>query len=188
MGKYTGKVFVIIKNDADMAKVIDEVGDNLIVRFYKTFCSCFFDSSALWEFHRAPEPSDINWQNMGIDPVRRCCQTGFVWFVTWIILGICIAIINTIKETEDGMKKDAEKKGDSLTDFEKQKIQGISAASSISIWAINASLKFFVRRLTMEEKQTSVTRLNISVGLKLTLARFINSSLLLVIINFSNTT
>jgi len=61
MGKYTGKVFVIIKNDADMAKVIDEVGDNLIVRFYKTFCSCFFDSSALWEFHRAPEPSDINW-------------------------------------------------------------------------------------------------------------------------------
>lgn len=86
------------------------------------------------------------------------------------------------------MKKDAEKKGDSLTDFEKQKIQGISAASSISIWAINASLKFFVRRLTMEEKQTSVTRLNISVGLKLTLARFINSSLLLVIINFSNTT
>lgn len=40
----------------------------------------------------------------------------------------------------------------------------------------------------MEEKHASITRLNISVGLKLTLARFINSSLLLVIINFNNTT
>jgi uncharacterized membrane protein YqjE len=75
-----------------------------------------------------------------------------------------------------------------LDDFEKRKIQGISAASSFAIWALNSSLKFFVRRLTMEEKHASITRLNISVGLKLTLARFINSSLLLVIINFNNTT
>jgi len=40
----------------------------------------------------------------------------------------------------------------------------------------------------MEEKHASITKLNISVGLKLTMARFINSSLLLVIINFDNTT
>jgi hypothetical protein len=191
MEKYTGKIFVVLKNDKDMAKVIEDVGDNLLVRFGKTFCSFCYDSSSLWEFYRAPEPSDINWQNMGIGAGRRCCQTGFVWFITSIILGICIAIIQTIKTKEDEIKNEYEEavlKGKKMTDSEKQYVQGVSAASSISIWVLNASLKFVVRRLTMEEKHSSITRLNISVGLKLTLARFINSSLLLLIINFSNTT
>lgn len=61
MEKYTGKVFVVLKRDDQMQKVVDSVGDNLLVKFYKIFCSCFFDSSSLWEFYRAPEPSDINW-------------------------------------------------------------------------------------------------------------------------------
>ena len=73
MEKYTGKVFVVLKKDTHMTKVIGDEGDNLIVRFCKAFCSCFFDSSSLWEFRRAPEPSDINWQNMGVGMVRRCC-------------------------------------------------------------------------------------------------------------------
>lgn len=40
----------------------------------------------------------------------------------------------------------------------------------------------------MRERHSSITRLNISVGLKLTMARFINSSLLLLIINFDGAT
>ena len=41
-----------------------------------------------------------------------------------------------------------------------------------------------MRRLSLSEKHSSVTKLNVSIGLKLTIARFINSSLILLIINF----
>lgn len=37
----------------------------------------------------------------------------------------------------------------------------------------------------MSERHSSITRLNVSVGVKLTLARFINSSLLIYIININ---
>lgn len=67
-------------------------------------------------------------------------------------------------------------------------VQGISAASSIAINILNHSLKYLIRRLTVKERHSSITRLNISVGLKLTMARFINSSLLLLIINFDGAT
>ena len=53
---------------------------------------------------------------------------------------------------------------------------------------MNTSLKYVIRRLTLSERHSSITDLNISVGLKLTLARFINSSLLLLIINFNAAT
>lgn len=46
--KYTGKIFVVLKTDQDMDKVIDEVGDNLFVRFFKTFCTFCYDSNQLW--------------------------------------------------------------------------------------------------------------------------------------------
>lgn len=117
MEKYTGKVFVVLKKDTHMTKVIGDEGDNLIVRFCKAFCGCFFDTASLWEFRRAPEPSDINWQNMGVGMVRRCCQTGFVWFVTIIILIVCAVIIDSIKRSEDKVKKEAQ--GKKLSDSEK---------------------------------------------------------------------
>lgn len=49
-------------------------------------------------------------------------------------------------------------------------------------------LQFVIRRLTISERHRSHTDRNVSVGLKLTVARFINSSLLLLIINFDSTT
>ena len=61
----------------------------------------------------------------------------------------------------------------------------ISGFSSFAIWFVNTTLKYVIRRLTVSERHSSITDLNISVGLKLTLARFINSSLLLLIINFN---
>jgi len=123
---------------------------------------------------------------MGVGPIRRCCQTGFVWFITCLILIGCALIINAIKNGEDQIKKEAE--GKKLSDIEKRTVQSVSAASSIAIYVVNASLKFVIRRLTLKERHSSITRLNVSVGLKLTMARFINSSLLLLIINFNGAT
>ena len=69
--KYSGKVFVVLKRDIHMQKVIDAEGDNLLMKFLKKVCTCCFDASSLWEFRRAPEPTDINWENLGIGVFQR---------------------------------------------------------------------------------------------------------------------
>lgn len=61
MTKYSGKVFVVLKTDEDMIKLIEDEGDNILSKICKMFCGCFYDASSLWTFKRAPEPSDINW-------------------------------------------------------------------------------------------------------------------------------
>lgn len=67
-------------------------------------------------------------------------------------------------------------------------MQVLSTAASIGITIVNTSLKFIIRRTSLDEKPQSITALNVSVGLKLTLARFINSSLILLIVNFDTAT
>jgi hypothetical protein len=41
--KYTGKVIVVLKRDLHMTKVVDEIGDNLLVRAAKVLCPCAYD-------------------------------------------------------------------------------------------------------------------------------------------------
>lgn len=60
--------------------------------------------------------------------------------------------------------------------------------SSLSINVVNEGLRFLIRRLTVRERHMSLTDLNVSVGLKLTICRFVNSSLLLLIINYDSAT
>lgn len=48
---------------------------------------------------------------------------------------------------------------------------------------MNFALKFFMRRITINERHASTTALNVSVAFKLTICRFTNSSLLLVILH-----
>jgi hypothetical protein len=42
---------------------------------------------------------------------------------------------------------------------------------------------FIIRRFSMEEKHETLTKLNVSVAVKLTVARFLNSSVILVLTN-----
>ena len=65
-----------------MARVSAEPEDNVLVAIFKSVCSCFLDESSMWKFERAPEPSDINWQNLGVGLCRRICQTSGVYIFT----------------------------------------------------------------------------------------------------------
>lgn len=55
--------------------------------------------------------------------------------------------------------------------------------SALSINLINFSLIFFIRKVTINERHISETDQNVSMAFKLTACRFVNSSLLLVILN-----
>jgi len=76
------------------------------------------------------------------------------------------------------MKK---KNSDSL--YDKGLIGGISGIAAGTVFIINILLKFVMRRFSAAEKHETQTKMNVSVAFKLTIARFINSSLVLVIVN-----
>ena len=59
--KYTGRIYVVLKKVKDMESVINTQDDGLFKSICKILFSCCLDSSSLWHFRRAAEPSDINW-------------------------------------------------------------------------------------------------------------------------------
>lgn len=59
----------------------------------------------------------------------------------------------------------------------------LSVMCSLSISVINYSLKLVVREFSIYEKHETLTKMNVSVAFKLTIARFLNSSIILVIVN-----
>ena len=80
-----------------------------------------------------------------------------------------------------------ERKASEKSDVASFKDQGVakflSFTASFSVAAANYALVFITRRFSLSEKHETLTKLNVSVALKLTIARFLNSSIILVLTN-----
>ena len=59
----------------------------------------------------------------------------------------------------------------------------ISWSASLAVVIVNELLLFVMRRISRAEEPSTLTNLNVSVALKLTFARFLNSSLVLIFVN-----
>lgn len=70
---------------------------------------------------------------------------------------------------------------------ERAKIQTLSGVASGIVFIINALLLIVIRKFSEFEKHRTYTNLNTSVAFKLTIARFLNSSFVILAINWNNT-
>jgi hypothetical protein len=48
-------------------------------------------------FERAPEPTDIFWENLGVSTISRVFSSLLSWFFTVLIIGVSFGIIAIIK-------------------------------------------------------------------------------------------
>lgn len=55
--------------------------------------------------------------------------------------------------------------------------------ASFIVVFVNTSLVYIIRRFSLGERHETTTKMNVSVAIKLTVARFINSSVILVVVN-----
>jgi hypothetical protein len=112
--RYTGIIFVVLKNTKDMELVAKSDSEGfgaelarairlLLLSILQTiFCCCdILDAKKTWTFKRASEPTDINFQNLGIGLIRRKCQTILVYIATTIILVLCGLMIWAIKKSQN---------------------------------------------------------------------------------------
>jgi hypothetical protein len=51
--------------------VLDNQRTGLGFWLYKFLCGCCLEKDDYWVFKRAPEPSDVNWENMGLTWTER---------------------------------------------------------------------------------------------------------------------
>ncbi len=60
----------------------------------KVFCSCCSDAENIdFTYERAPEPSDVYWENLSTGSTSRFFRVMCTYFATVIIIGICFGIL-----------------------------------------------------------------------------------------------
>ena len=61
---FTGTVFVILNYESDAQKVINSSEKGILKRIAMLVLPCYFEEEDYWVWDRAPEPSDIQWENL----------------------------------------------------------------------------------------------------------------------------
>jgi hypothetical protein len=132
------------------------------------YCS----ESAKFSFERAPEPTDVYWENLNITSLKRYFRIFVTYSATVIMILACFGIIYLFNIWKINA---ARNKGyGSIV---------ISWICSFVIIGINEGLTTVVRTLSIKEKHETYTAYNLSVAFKLTLTRFINTAIVPCIVN-----
>jgi len=69
----------------------------------RLICCCAQSKSSYqyqWEFERAPEPSDIYWENLGTSTGERICRSMWSFMLTAFLILICLGVISAIKSAQ----------------------------------------------------------------------------------------
>ena len=149
------------------------------------FPYCTFSEDREIQIERAPEPSDVLWENLNVSYVTRLYKTITIFVSILILIGVCFGSIFglDLEQRELKKKQEEEKKMGILNQKREIEIRVISFICAFVIIIINNLLKIIVKYLTTKEKHETNTAFNLSLAVKLMLARFVNTAIVPVIIN-----
>jgi hypothetical protein len=178
---FNGTCFVVLARPSLCLQVLTEARDGLFVQILKSIFGCCLPNHMQWTWERAPEPNDIFWENLGVSSIERIVSGFLSFFATVILIGACFGLITAIKIGQENYMKNQE--GKELSFQEQGLSKVISVGASVIVTVVNSSLVYIIRRFSMSEQHETITKMNVSVAIKLTIARFINSSAILVAVN-----
>lgn len=150
---------------------------NLILRqsaLQKAFCA-FSSNSTRFNYERAPEPSDICWENLSTTSLNRFIRVCLTFIATFLMIGACFGIIWGLNVAN----KEAAKNGNENSGS----VKFLSFVCSFVIIAINIMLLSVIRYLSIKEKHETYTGYNLSVAFKLTVVRFVNTAIVPTVVN-----
>lgn len=130
-------------------------------------------------FERAPEPSDVYWENLKITPFQRFLRICATYAATFVVIGICFGIIWGINLANLNLG--------TRTDIPSGEVKFLSFLCSFVIIATNVSLAQIVRTLSIKEAHVTYTSYNLSVAFKLAIARFVNTAIVPTVVNYLHT-
>lgn len=129
---------------------------------------------------RAPEPTDVYWDNLQYTYFDRVKKMFLTYLATLVLIGACFGVIYAINV---GKSKLVENTDPSSANY--STVKGLTILCSFIIVIINNLLIFVILSFSRSEKQLTYSDFSISVAYKLTFARFVNTSLIPVVVNIA---
>ena len=186
---FSGVIFVTFNTKKDKESFLSPYPNNLIMfilisffnlRYY--FCGCFIHKSKRKRFflkgnmtaETAPEPEEVQFENLQYSSYERFCRTLTVYFISVIIIGISFIIISRLNVIQKELKYSSSL----LVRY----IVSLSITIVTSI--INVVFQIFLEILTKMEKHINMTNYYLSFSIKLTLFTFITSSIIPLASNY----
>jgi hypothetical protein len=124
---------------------------------------------------------------MNVSFVSRVYKMLIVFLSIMILIGACFGSIYGLDVVQRRLKKQID---DDLSSVDNKKkgyeIRFLSFLVAFVIILINNILKWVVKYLTEKERHETYTAFNISIAIKLMLARFVNTAIVPVIINIQS--
>ena len=99
---FTKIVFVVFEYPSDCQKVC-EGQTHWTIRILKRIidpCGICFDKSAYYAWSRAPEPSDVYWENLHVNLCQRYMRLVIANLLTVILVILCFAGISLLKKIQ----------------------------------------------------------------------------------------
>ena len=129
---------------------------------------------------RAPEPADVNWASIGASRSRILRRRLLTWTATAAVLFgsfLCVYFTQYARQSSPSLSQ-------SLKDQVLYSLMSLGPALEVVI--INMLLSRITRIFTGYEKHTTNTSYNTSVAVKLTIALFLNSALVPLVVHWGD--
>lgn len=127
----------------------------------------------------APNPNDILYENLGTPFSSTIIRTFLTFFATFVLVGICFGILLLLKYLQRELSNSNPGNGGQIGTVG---FRALSILISLFIIFINTMIAMVIRKLTVSEKHITQTKFYRSLFFKILFAQFINTNILLVII------
>jgi hypothetical protein len=189
---FTGVIFVTFENKKEQEKFLRPYPKNFISFLFISFknlgyyfCGCFISRERRKRFflkrnlvaEAAPEPEEIQFENLQTTSYERLCRTLSIYFISSIIIGISFLIILRLTIMQKKLKEKS-------TDNNLLIRYIISLAITIVLSLINVIFEICLEGLTKLEKHITMTNYYLSFSIKLTVITFITSSIIPLVTNY----
>jgi hypothetical protein len=182
---FAGKAFIMFNKPVDRLIVLNDNKLTVFGRIIKTIarklcCCCSRHDLTSIIFSPAAEPTDVYWEHLDTSDFTKVKNTLFTYLVSLILVGACFGIIYGLTISKINYVS-SHKTDTSTAAYVATNV--LSIAISLVITIINQSLRTVVRKLSLYEESETITTYNLSVALKLTLVRFVNTAIVPLVVN-----
>ena len=187
---FCGVVFITFNTMAEQEKFLKSypksfIG-NLIISLKNLkyfFCYCLVEKNSRYilqkdiDVDEAPEPEDIIFENLHFSSKERFCRIFLIYFLSMIIIGICLIIIIGLNYVQIKYQKINDNNKLFITYLVSFIISGVT-------FLLNSLFQISLDYLTRIEKQITMTNYYLSFSIKLTFFSFMTSGIVPLLSNY----
>ena len=188
---FCGTAFVVVNKQLQAENLRRKFEVSLLRRafnflIYSVFrCKGAKADNRYWEgnrimVERASEPSDVYWENLSVSTIGRIKKS----LVTNSIAFLCLCVAFGVNLGLSIAKEALDKKGEGEGNASAGAIRAISILTSFFVIFINVVLGRIIRILSAYEQHETYSKYHVSVAVKLTIATFINTGIVPMLVNF----